>query len=485
VPCGVRAGLAALAAIVVAAAPAAGQQGGVDDPVGGAQAIQQQLGQYRQKYAEVSAQEVDVLARLDVARQAKLVADDTLARLQSQVSAVTLRVRAAVVERGRTEAAARRADAALLRARATAARADAVLAHQAIDAYMGQGSFGVLTATLNQAVPIDGAIALEYAEVATDVQNARVEQDRVARREADLAATAAKQADITARAAASEAARDQTALTQARDQQAVAARQEATNLEAVKGLLAQVDSRKAAYQLQLDQLAQDSHAIAAMLRTRATNSATTIATTDPPRSSAISTSPPSTTATTPAVTSHAPAATTTETTTAPTTTPTAAPATDPSTTAAPKPTASTFPQDYSTGTPPRRGVTLRYPIPGAPVVSTFGMRMDPVLHVYRMHEGIDIYAPEGTPIHAAGSGTIIWTGPRHGYGNAVFIDHGNGVVTVYAHQSRIAVRTGQHVSSGQVIGYVGHTGLAAGPHLHFEVRIDGTAYDPLRFVSPS
>src|SRR5262249_54168705 len=105
-------------------------------------------------------------------------------------------------------------------------------------------------------------------------------------------------------------------------------------------------------------------------------------------------------------------------------------------------------------------------------------------HVYRMHEGIDIYAPEGTPIHAAGSGTVIWAGPRHGYGTAVFIDHGNGVVTVYAHQSRIAVHVGQHVGSGQVIGYVGHTGLAAGPHLHFEVRIDGTAYDPLRFVSP-
>jgi hypothetical protein len=92
VPCGVRAGLAALAALVVAAAPAAGQQGGVADPVGNAQAIQQQLGQYRQKYAEVSAQEVDALARLDVAQRAKLVADDTFARLQSQVaSALRLR----------------------------------------------------------------------------------------------------------------------------------------------------------------------------------------------------------------------------------------------------------------------------------------------------------------------------------------------------------------------------------------------------------
>jgi murein DD-endopeptidase MepM/ murein hydrolase activator NlpD len=112
------------------------------------------------------------------------------------------------------------------------------------------------------------------------------------------------------------------------------------------------------------------------------------------------------------------------------------------------------------------------------------MRVDPVLNVKRVHEGIDIWAAEGTPIHAAGSGTVTWAGPRNGYGNAVFVSHGNGVVTVYAHQSRIGVAVGQHVGTGEVIGYVGHTGLAAGPHLHFEVRVNGTAYDPLKFVSP-
>jgi murein DD-endopeptidase MepM/ murein hydrolase activator NlpD len=112
------------------------------------------------------------------------------------------------------------------------------------------------------------------------------------------------------------------------------------------------------------------------------------------------------------------------------------------------------------------------------------MGVDPVLGVYRMHEGIDIGAGESTPIHAAGAGTVIWAGDRHGYGNAVFIDHGGGVVTVYAHQSKVAVTVGQHVGAGDVIGYVGHTGLAAGPHLHFEVRVNGVAYDPLKFVSP-
>ncbi len=129
-------------------------------------------------------------------------------------------------------------------------------------------------------------------------------------------------------------------------------------------------------------------------------------------------------------------------------------------------------------------MALSWPLPGWPLIGRFAMGVDPVLGVYRMHEGIDIGGPEGAPIHAAGGGTVIWAGDRHGYGNAVFIDHGSGVVTVYAHQSKIGVSVGQHVGTGEVIGYVGHTGLAAGPHLHFEVRVNGTAYDPLKFVSP-
>ena len=135
------------------------------------------------------------------------------------------------------------------------------------------------------------------------------------------------------------------------------------------------------------------------------------------------------------------------------------------------------------GKPPV-SASLTYPMPGWPIVSPFGMRTDPVLNVTRMHEGIDIWAPEGTPIHAAGAGTVIWAGDRHGYGNAVFIAHGNGVVSIYAHQSKVGVTVGQHVGTSDVIGYIGHTGLAAGPHLHFEVRVNGVAYDPLNFVSP-
>jgi murein DD-endopeptidase MepM/ murein hydrolase activator NlpD len=95
-----------------------------------------------------------------------------------------------------------------------------------------------------------------------------------------------------------------------------------------------------------------------------------------------------------------------------------------------------------------------------------------------MHEGIDIAAPVGTAIHAAAAGTIVYAGWAEGYGNLVVIDHGGGLATAYGHQSAIYVMGGQ-VSQGQVIGAVGSTGHSTGPHLHFEVRLNGEPVDPL------
>jgi murein DD-endopeptidase MepM/ murein hydrolase activator NlpD len=118
---------------------------------------------------------------------------------------------------------------------------------------------------------------------------------------------------------------------------------------------------------------------------------------------------------------------------------------------------------------------LIWPVAG-PVTSPFGMRWG------RMHEGIDIGAAYGTPIHAAASGTIIYAGWLGGYGNLVVIDHGGGLATAYGHQSAIAVGSGQQVTQGQTIGYVGCTGHCFGPHLHFEVRVNGAAVDPLGYL---
>ncbi|MEU5961892.1 M23 family metallopeptidase [Micromonospora parva] len=105
------------------------------------------------------------------------------------------------------------------------------------------------------------------------------------------------------------------------------------------------------------------------------------------------------------------------------------------------------------------------PMPGAAVTSCYGQRWG------TLHAGIDLALPSGTPIRAAAAGTVTQAGDASdGYGNSVFVDHGNGYLTHYAHQSRIAVTVGQKVKAGQVIGYEGATGDATGPHLHFEVH---------------
>jgi murein DD-endopeptidase MepM/ murein hydrolase activator NlpD len=111
-------------------------------------------------------------------------------------------------------------------------------------------------------------------------------------------------------------------------------------------------------------------------------------------------------------------------------------------------------------------------------------RFHPILHENRPHEGIDVTAPTGTPIVAPATGTVVFAGSDKGYGLSVEIDHGNGIRTRFAHCSRIAVRTGQRVTRGQLIAAVGSTGLATAPHLHYEIHVNGKAVDPLTYVLP-
>jgi murein DD-endopeptidase MepM/ murein hydrolase activator NlpD len=125
---------------------------------------------------------------------------------------------------------------------------------------------------------------------------------------------------------------------------------------------------------------------------------------------------------------------------------------------------------------------LASPISGAPITSTFGPRMHPIFHEVRMHTGVDFGASAGTPIQAASDGVVVSAGPLGGYGNATVIDHGNSLATLYAHQSMVDVAAGQHVTRGQIIGLVGCTGFCTGPHLHFEVRVNGTPVDPLPYL---
>lgn len=121
------------------------------------------------------------------------------------------------------------------------------------------------------------------------------------------------------------------------------------------------------------------------------------------------------------------------------------------------------------------GAGLRWPVSG-PVTSEYGSRWG------RMHAGIDIGARTGTPIRAAKAGSVIFAGSQGGYGNVVIIDHGGGLTTLYAHQSRLGTRDGANVSQGEVVGYIGSTGHSTGPHLHFETRVGGSPQNPRRYL---
>ena len=118
----------------------------------------------------------------------------------------------------------------------------------------------------------------------------------------------------------------------------------------------------------------------------------------------------------------------------------------------------------------------------APITSGFGMRYHPILHYTKLHTGTDFGASYGTTIHAAAGGVVVIAGNMRGYGNAVVIDHGGGVSTLYGHCSALLVTEGQTIAQGQEIGRVGSTGYSTGPHLHFEVRRDGQPVDPLGFL---
>lgn len=137
----------------------------------------------------------------------------------------------------------------------------------------------------------------------------------------------------------------------------------------------------------------------------------------------------------------------------------------------------------ATNTNPYSGGTMAWPVPGySRISSPYGYRIHPIFKTKKLHTGIDIPAPTGTNVTAGSDGKVIYTGTLGGYGKAVMIDHGGGIVTLYAHNSSIPVSEGQSVKKGQTIAKAGSTGYSTGPHSHFEVRKKGSYVDPLPWV---
>ena len=135
------------------------------------------------------------------------------------------------------------------------------------------------------------------------------------------------------------------------------------------------------------------------------------------------------------------------------------------------------------GAPAGQGGTGQFMWPcNGPITSYYGWRTHPIFGTTKYHSGMDIAVDSGTPIHAADSGTIVYSGWLGGYGNCVMIDHGGGLVTLYAHNSALNVGEGQYVSKGAVVAYAGSTGYSTGPHCHFEVRLHGELTEPLNYL---
>lgn len=143
------------------------------------------------------------------------------------------------------------------------------------------------------------------------------------------------------------------------------------------------------------------------------------------------------------------------------------------------------PEYFTSDGRPLKKAFIRMPIPYARLSSSFGNRYHPVLGRMRMHKGVDYAASTGTPIQAAGDARVQFVGWQNGYGRVVILDHGHGYTTLYGHMSRFGnERVGQRIPQGTVIGYVGSTGLATGPHLHYEFRINGVHRNPLSITMP-
>ena len=134
-------------------------------------------------------------------------------------------------------------------------------------------------------------------------------------------------------------------------------------------------------------------------------------------------------------------------------------------------------------TGPYTGGTMGWPVPGYSRISSyFGYRVHPIYKVKKLHTGIDIPAPTGTSVVAASDGVVIYSGTLGSYGKVIMIDHGGGIVTLYAHNSYLSVSEGQKVKRGDVISKIGSTGASTGPHCHFEVRKNGQYVDPLPWL---
>ena len=389
--------------------------------------IAREVERLAERVDEAAAEEADALAELELARRAKGELDVAVVGLDQRLGDVEAEL--AVSERELVAAAAtqRRAAGRLAMAEAQVEASERTLRDQAVSRFM---RYGVEASTLDVFLHVSDVRALhDAAAFAGAVASAQAEvihrHQRLQGETADLVARAEQATDQAARRREEVADRRQE-LAAVRAAQVRARGEMEAEADRESELVTTLQATQADYEARIVALEAESKAITALLRQRQ------------------------------AAEEAAAARTTVE--------------GDP---------APAVPDQSVT----RAGDgDLRYPLASPVVTSGFGYRTHPVYGTRRLHAGIDLRGAMGTTVLAAGEGTVIFAGDRGGYGTTVIIDHGGSVATLYAHQSRLAVSEGEAVRPGQAVGAVGSTGLSTGPHLHFEVRVDGTPVDPLNYL---
>ncbi|MFN2504854.1 MAG: peptidoglycan DD-metalloendopeptidase family protein [Acidimicrobiales bacterium] len=414
--------------------PAAGQSDGDQQRIG------EQIDSYRAQVQEASAEEARLLTELDASAARKRELDGKVSAMDQEIGTVQRNLSAAEGKLAAAEAERRGAEGRLAEAREQLAVARAKLQAYAIAAYTGQSEATQFVDTALRSRSMGELVAKRtYMKVVATTQTEAVSLDERLRDEVndlrDELADVEEEAEVQRDVVEEERQR----LQERRDAQDVVRDQVASEIAHTDEVRSQVVARKTEFETQIEELEQESAAIEATLRRRAEEARAAAA----------------------AATAPAPSA---------------------SPGAGSEPGSPPAPEEEAPPAASPGGGGLINPVPGSPVTSGFGYRVHPIYGDARLHTGVDLGASSGTPIRAAGSGVVVTAEWYGGYGNATIIDHGNGLATLYGHQSSIGVSAGQRVSQGEVIGRVGCTGSCTGPHLHFEVREDGTPVNPMGYI---
>ncbi|HTJ75212.1 MAG TPA: peptidoglycan DD-metalloendopeptidase family protein [Acidimicrobiales bacterium] len=417
------AGLALLTGTAPLLANAAGAQTAADK-----NKVDQQITAAQQQVDTASAEEQKLLSQIDESTARKKALDAKVASFDTQIAGVQRQLDTAQSKLSALETQQRAVEGRLTDARASLDAAKQDLARQAIAAYTGQSEAANYAAMLLGAASVgDLASKRSYIRAVVGSQSETIATTEHLRDEiSDLS----KQVEASKNEAAGQrdlVASQKASLQTSRDAQAAARAQVQTEINQTDQLKAQVVARKDEFEAQVEDLQAQSNAIAETLRQRAA----------------------------------------------------AAAAAATSTTVAGRSGGS---GSQAATAPAKAPGRLLVPVPGAPITSPFGYRIHPIYGTRILHTGIDYGADTGTPIRAAADGVVVSAGWIDGYGNATIIDVGGGIAVLYGHQSAFRVTAGQKVTQGQTVGLVGCTGNCTGPHVHFEVRVNGDPVDPTGYI---